>query len=183
MPGVTTLALLFLAATSTVMNVKADDSLNSTSEGPQSMPLSKDPEHTLQPSGLVYGTGGVRTIYAGHLLIYWNVSHLQGGISFSNGVMTIPQSGLYYIYAQVSCIVPVSHWCGSTLTVNGVAMAMNHASSQGSYGNGQTLYSGTVQNLSSRSRIYVVSRTTAKFELNPPRVYLGATRLASYVEY
>jgi hypothetical protein len=113
------------------------------------------------------------------LLPYWNISHLQGGVSFSGGVMTVPQSGLYYIYSQVSCRVPNNYWCGSALTVNNIAIAMNHASSQGSRINPETLYSGTVQYLRSGSRIYVTSRTTAEFSFNPPLAYFGATHLAS----
>jgi hypothetical protein len=91
--------------------------------------------------------------------------------------MTIPQSGLYYVYTQVCYVVPTNSWCGSTLTLNGVAIAVNHASSQRSYNNGQTLYSATIQYLNYGNQVYFVSRTTAQFELVPPRAYLGVTRL------
>jgi len=63
------------------------------------------PQFPSMPSAHLEGTGGGLDCPNERTITYWNPSdpksHVLGGFQYNNGVLTVPYTGRYYVYAQI----------------------------------------------------------------------------------
>lgn len=101
-------------------------------------------------------------------------------MTYSNGYITVPKGGLYYIYAQVNCNPNSNSWCGFDIRVNGKSVCQQHYSQFGSgldVLDSQTSQSGLLRKLSTGDRLWVIARNTGYYNINR-QSFLGAVLLS-----
>lgn len=61
-------------------------------------------------AGHLYGDGTQGTFTNGTLVTYWDTSSaiLTGGMTYSNGYITVPTDGVYYVYIQAEYGLPTT---------------------------------------------------------------------------
>ena len=89
--------------------------------------------------------------------------YLRGGITYSNGILTVPQGGLYYVYAQLYFY---HNWGNSyehgsfSINVNGSGRATSYHRSKDNY---HMYYTGLLVKLQKGDRISIQMRSGANY--------------------
>ena len=109
------------------------------------------------------------------VITYWSTSSpsfLVGGITYSNGALTVPSDGLYYIYIQLRVDLS-SGYASPSLRVNGgTLMFMGYRLNGGS----RTKYSGIIQRLKKGDSVDVNGRGYT-YNMYWPHSYFGMFKL------
>ena len=109
--------------------------------------------------------------------------YLRGGMAYSNGIITVPQDGLYYVYAQV--YLYYSRYDNEyneefAIAVNGYETARSRRYDYYSYLTRQTYYMGRLLKLQNGDRISVVDQYGKNYHFNynlKNSAFFGAFRL------
>ena len=80
-------------------------------------------------------------------------------MTYSSGYITVPRTGLYYLYAQVSC--DASNWCGHSIRVNGNSITVHEHGSTQDVLKFQTIVSGLLRKLNGGDKLSVIARNSA----------------------
>jgi hypothetical protein len=139
---------------------------------------------TAPPAAHLYGNGERR--YRDGYMCQWlngdSGEFLNNGMNYTNGYLTVPKPGLYYIYVQVNCDPDQNSWCGYSIRVNGNTVTEHHVD-QTSSGldvlNGQTSESGLLRKLNAGDRLSVTARNTGFFHIRYNQSFFGAVWLSS----
>ena len=97
-------------------------------------------------------------------------------MSYSNGYITVPKTGVYYIYAQLWCDPQQtgdSKWCGFDITINsnsGVARTVAVKDKEDDH----SMYAGVIRPLQNGSTISVVIVNKEYYEFTAIQSYFGA---------
>ena len=117
---------------------------------------------------------GVVHVFLG-VITYWSTSSpsfLVGGITYSNGALTVPSDGLYYIYIQLF-VSKSSGAANPSVQVNsGRVMYIHYQMSGGS----RTKYSGIVRRLKKGDRVDVYGNGYSYY-MYWPYSYFGMFKL------
>eukprot|EP00118_Oscarella_pearsei_P023172 m.273826 g.273826 ORF g.273826 m.273826 type:complete len:267 (+) comp40580_c1_seq2:794-1594(+) len=117
-----------------------------------------------------------RTLSSGTPVPFWSPSFLEGGMTYRNGELTVPQSGIYYIYAQL-WVYPTSSNSGSgfRLFVNSSPVARIYS---GSPARSQfTQYSGVLWKLQKGDTIKTVIQYMNRYYFGSTSSYFGAWKV------
>lgn len=100
-------------------------------------------------------------------------SFLDNGMTYSNGIITVPKDGLYYIYAQVLCSPGgFSTWCGYTINVNGFSISNHYFNPLAQTGD-ESVVGGLLRKLNTGDELSVNAHVTGIYYLDL-RSYFGA---------
>ena len=105
-------------------------------------------------------------------------------MTYNGGYITVPEGGLYYIYAQIICDPDYDGWYGYEIRVNGISIS----SSYDGQGHGhedatdkKTLAAGLLRRLNAGDRLSVTDtsprNSSTVYDLHGTRSYFGAFRL------
>ena len=99
---------------------------------------------------------------------------MTGGITYNNGYITVPMTGVYYIYAQL-WYAPLEgqRYCGFQIHHNRSAIGRAFQDKASSIGEHETQYIGTMKAMSKGDRLSVRVTHTCRYLLNSPRAEFG----------
>jgi hypothetical protein len=99
-------------------------------------------------------------------------AHLIGGMSYSDGAITVPQSGVYYIYSQLLYFEGYVEKMGHKTVVNGVTKMV---SASEPYRSRWTGYHGGLFHLNEGDTIHVeVTNIEGRLFMLPTACFFGA---------
>jgi hypothetical protein len=134
---------------------------------------------TAPPAAHLYGNGERR--YRDGYMCQWlngdSGEFLNNGMNYTNGYLTVPKPGLYYIYVQVNCDPDQNSWCGYSIRVNGNTVINNyveHSSSAINIIHGQTSESGLLRKLNAGDRLSVTTRHIDYFGSGETSYHIGS---------
>ena len=97
-------------------------------------------------------------------------------MKYSSGYITVPRTGLYYVYVQVNCDPDGSSWCGYSIRVNGNSITEQHYN-QGAFNQdvlrGQTSESGLLRKLNGGDKLSVTARNSAYYYISNQSFFGG----------
>jgi hypothetical protein len=134
-----------------------------------------------QSAAQLYGRGTHLTYNSGTRVTDWYTASgawyspiLRGGMTYSNGYITVPMDGVYYVYAQMF-FDPRSGQtaCGFYIYVND-SYYIQHVRTPTITGRDDVLYGGALKTLNKGDRLSVVSMHTCLFQMYPDRSHFGA---------
>jgi hypothetical protein len=138
-----------------------------------------------QSAAQLYGRGTGLTYNSGTRVTDWYTASgaryspiLRGGMTYSNGYITVPMDGVYYVYVQMY-IDPLSGqtWCGFYIHVNdsyAIQYVLVYLQPSTSTNRDDVRYAGALKTLNKGDRLSVVSIYTCYFEMYPYRSHFGA---------
>jgi hypothetical protein len=134
---------------------------------------------TARPAAHLYGSDIGQHSY-GHVFQWLSGrsgEFVDNGMNYTNGYLTVPKPGLYYIYVQVNCDPDQNSWCGYSIRVNGNTVINNyveHSSSAINIIHGQTSESGLLRKLNAGDRLSVTTRHIDYFGSGETSYHIGS---------
>ena len=96
--------------------------------------------------------------------------------NYSEGYITVPRNGLYYIYAQIMCDPDSNSSCGYYIRANGVWFSGSLSDQDD--GNQdvirkQSMSSGMLKKLNAGDKLWITAAKSAVYYLTSPHSYFG----------
>jgi hypothetical protein len=143
-------------------------------------------ETTGRPVAHLYTPGyGTQFLYGGTRVRYWSTNHtgylLQGGMNYSDGYITVPVSGLYYIYFQLTPDPQSSsyRYYDVSIVVDGSHVARGYHYFVTYNGNSdRSQFLSVVQNVDKGSQLSVVLNQYNYYYFSHPSSFFGAFKLS-----